>query len=52
MQCFYPSIEHLWESGVCAQIGDLEAGVAQGFGRATGGDKLNTGFLETFREID
>ena len=35
------AVEHLGEAGEVADVGDLQAGVAEGLGGATGGDQFD-----------
>ena len=47
-----PAVHHLGEAGDVGNIGDGEAGVAQGLGGAAGGDEFVAGLGEGLGEID
>ena len=50
MQRLHPAIEHFGKSGVRTEFDNLEAGFAQGFGRAACRDKFDACVREHFRE--
>jgi hypothetical protein len=48
VQCLYATIHHFREAGVFADVFDREAGIPQGFGRATRGDQFHARGGEQF----
>ena len=46
------AVEHLGEAGEVADVADLEAGVAEGFGGSSGGDEFYTVRGEGAGEVD
>jgi hypothetical protein len=52
VQRFDAAIHHFREAGVVADVFDREARVAQGFGRAAGGDEFDVGGGEGLGEVN
>ena len=51
MKGFHAAIQHFGEAGEIGDVADLDAGVAQQFGRAAGGDQFDAHFCQPAREV-